>query len=140
MNYVVKSIYGVTYQLPSQWWEFINDLRNGTNRFEKFWRKRYKGGVPYKVIKEAYIMSKSDIDWARLNKRFKTLNQELRYGLSIIQSKLNDAHKRLKVIEQQQKMSSAIEEKQVEMMMDDREVSYKKKYDEDDISFLLGDD
>jgi hypothetical protein len=141
LNEVVKNIYGVQYQLPLKFWEMVNDIRNGTNRYEKFWKKRYKKGIPYSVLKEAFLMSKADIEWARLNKRFRTLDQELRYGLVIAVSKANDAHRKIKAREQQEKMALAIEQNQLEMMQDDREVSYKnvaKKHD--DISFILGDD
>lgn len=140
LNEVVKKLYNVEYQLPPQYWELVSDLREGTNRYEKFWKKRYKKGIPFSVLKEAYLMSKADIEWARLNKNFKTLQNELKYGLSIVLSKVNDAHRKIKAREQQQKMATAIEQQQIEMMMDDRDVSYKKQSKEDDLSFLLGDD
>ncbi|MCR8994570.1 hypothetical protein NW825_06310 [Brevibacillus laterosporus] len=140
MNEVVKRLYGVQYQLPPRFWEYVSDLREGTNRYERKWKKKYKKGIPFSVMAEAYRMSKADIEWARFNKNFKTLDGELNYGIMIMLSKVNDAYKRLKAKEQQTKIATAIEQQQVEMMADDREVVYKKKSNGDDLTFLLGDD
>lgn len=141
-NEVVKKIYGVpeNLQLPPSYWELIGDLREGTNRYERLWKKKYKQGIPFDVLKEAYLLAKGDIAWARLNKKFKTLEVELRYGLVIVLNKINDAYRKMKSREQQESMSKAMEEVQVEMMKEDREVVYKKQKDENDLSFLLGDD
>lgn len=141
LDRVVKKLYNVNLQLPHQFWTLIQDLRNGTNRFEKFWSKKYKKGVSYEVIREAYILSTHDIEWARMGKRFQSLEQELRYGLRIIQSKLNDAYRKIKTREQQGKINEAMEKVQIEDMKDNREVSFKKKEANNrDYSYLLGDD
>jgi hypothetical protein len=143
LDRVVKEIYNCKYSLPPRFWELINDLRNGTIRYVKGSKviKKYKKGVPYPVIKEAYLMSKQDIEWARLNKNFKTLDQELHYGLKIIQSKLNDAYKKLKRNEQIQEMNKKNEEKQIEEIFENnKEVKFVKKKSEIDISHILGDD
>lgn len=140
LNEVIKSLYGVQYQLPFQFWQLVADLREGTNRYEKFWKKKHKEGITYSLLKEAYLLARDNITWSRLNKQFKTLEEELRWGLKSAVSKVNDANRRMKGMDQQAKRAIAMEKAQLEMMKDDREVSYKKKQHEDDISFLLGND
>lgn len=141
MNETVKKIYNLKFDLPQNWWEYIADLREGTNRYQKFWKKRYKQGVPFSVIREAYLLSVHDIEWARMSKNFKTIEQELRYGLMIMQGKVNDAFRKIKTREQQAKRNEAMEEIQLKNMKDDREVSFKKQQQDDrDYSYLLGND
>lgn len=141
LNATVKKIYNLNFDLPNGWWWYIADLREGTNRFQKFWKKKHKEGVPFSVIREAYIMSVADIEWARMSKKFKSLDQELRYGLIIMQSKVNDAFRKMKTREQQEKRNEAMEEVHIEDMKDNRKVSFKRKEQENrDFSYLLGDD
>lgn len=141
LDLVVKKLYNVKLQLPHQFWTMIQDLRNGTNRFEKFWTKKYKNGVSYEIIKEAYLLSVQDIEWARMSKKFKSLDQELRYGLRCMQGKLNDAYRKIKTREQQAKTNEAMEQVHIENMKENREVSFKKKQQENrDYSYLLGND
>lgn len=144
LNDVVKGLYGVpvNYNLPPRFWNLVQDLRNGTNRYTKFWKRHYKQGVPYTVMAEAFRMSKSEIQWAKLNKKFKGTMQEINYGLAIMQSKLVDAHKKLKKTELEEKKSKALETMNIDLMEDNREVAYKKQVSKkrEDIRFLLGDD
>jgi hypothetical protein len=140
LDRVVKSIYGFKLQLPAKFWWMIQDLRNGTNRFESFFKKRYKKGISYDIIREAYMLGKQDIEWAKMSKRFASLEQELRYGLRIMQSKLNDADRKIKTREQQAKINKAMEQVHIEDMRDNREVSFKRKQDDSDFSYLLGND
>jgi len=139
LNETVKKIYNLKFDLPARWWEIISDLREGTNRYQKFWKKRYKAGVPFDVIREAYLLSVQDIEWARMSKQFKTIEQELRYGLAIVQSKINDAYKKMKAREQQEKINQA-NEKMIAELQDDVEVEFKKTKRSDDYRHLLGDD
>ncbi|EJW14111.1 hypothetical protein M5X00_26185 [Paenibacillus alvei] len=137
----VKKIYKINFSPSKSWWEMIADLREGTNRYQKFWKKRYKQGVPFNVIREAFILSVADIEWARMAKNFKSLEQEMRYGLMIMQGKVNDAFRKMKTREQQSKMNEAMEVVHIEDMKDNREVSFKKTQQENrDYSYLLGDD
>lgn len=141
MYETVKKIYNINFTPSKSWWEMIADLREGTNRYQKFWKKRYKQGVPYNVIREAFLLSVPDIEWARMSKNFKSLDQEMRYGLMIMQGKVNDAFRKLKTREQQSKINEAMEQVHIEDMKDNREVSFKKKQQENrDFSYLLGND
>jgi hypothetical protein len=139
LNETVKKIYSLKFDLPHRWWELIADLREGTNRYQKFWKKKYKQGVPFNVIKEAYLLSVQNIEWARLNNKFKTTDQELRYGLIIMQGKVNDAFRKMKTREQQDKINEAMEQVHIDDMKENREVSFKRA-DTKDYSYLLGND
>lgn len=140
LNMTIKNLHNIKYQIPSRIWEMIQDLRNGTNRYEKFWKRKYKGGVPYPVIREAYLMSKDDIEWAKLNRRFPTVEQEMSYCLRIIQKKLNDAHKKIERSRQSESFAKAKEKNVIRDISEDREVKYEKKKSKFDISHILGDD
>ncbi|TVX86012.1 hypothetical protein [Paenibacillus agilis] len=136
----VKKIYKINFSPSKSWWEMIADLREGTNRYQKFWKKKYKQGVPFNVIKEAFLLSVQDIEWARMSKNFKTLEHEMRYGLIVMQGKVNDAFRKMKTREQQSKINEAMEAVHIEDMRDNREVSFKKTQQDRDYSYLLGDD
>lgn len=110
LNTVIKDIYNIKYQIPPMIWELIQDLRNGTNRYTKLFKKRYKKGIPYSVLCEAFKMSRDSIHWARLNRRFKTLENEMVYGMKIVQGKIEDANKKLTRSKQAEEFSSAREE------------------------------
>lgn len=140
LNETLQKIYKVKYNFSSNFWWMISDLREGTNRFQKFWKKKYKQGIPFPVIREAYMMSVQDIEWARMSKSFKNLNDEMRYGLMIMQGKVNDAYRKMKTREQQSKINEAREEIQIEDMKENRQVSFKKKQQDRDYSYLLGND
>lgn len=140
LDLVVKEIHQVNFPLPRNYWTMIQDIRNGTTRYKRDFKKHYREGVGYDVLKEAYLMSRQNIEWARLNKRFKNLEAELRYCLIIAHSKVNDAHKKMKRTEQSIKQTEAREEQFIEDMMENRVVKFKKQKSEFDISHILGDD
>lgn len=143
LDEVIKKTYSVKYQIPPRIWQMIQDLRNGTNRFQKFFKKKYKEGVPYEVIAEAYRMSGDSIKWARLNRRFKNKEEEMRYGLKIVQSKIEDAHNKIKNSENTKKFSEAKEKTLLDLNFNDnRVVDYKKSESniKEDLSSILGDD
>lgn len=142
LDIVIKKIYNIKYQVPPRIWQMIQDLRNGTNRFQKFFKKRYKEGVPYDVIAEAYRMSGDSIKWAKLNRRFRDKEEEMRYGLKIVQSKIEDAYNKLKNSENTKKFSEAKEKVNLDLEFNDnRKVDYnKKKESVEDLSSIFGDD
>ncbi len=138
LDAVLKKMFNIKVDYPDNIWWMIQDLRNGTNRFKKFWKKSFKKGYPYPVIAEAYRMSKDNIEWARLNKRFRNLEEEMKYSLKIIQKKLEDAYKKQDRTMLQEKLSEAKEVNDIDLMTDNREVKYKK-HDGFDMSDILGD-
>lgn len=140
LDAVVKELHGLKLPLPSRYWETVQDMRNGTARYTRNFKKHYKEGVPYDVLKEAYIMSRHDIEWAKLNRRFKTIDIELFYCLKIAHSKVNDASRKILRTKQSLKMANAKESGFIEDMLDNREVTFVKKKSEFDFSHILGDD
>lgn len=144
LNEMIKGIHCVKFQLPPRMWELLQDLRNGTNRYQKFFKKKYKKGIPYSVLTEAYRMSKDSIEWARLNRKFRTTEEEMRYCLKIVQGRIEDAYKKIKRTQQVEEFSKAKEHGVVsdiiEDMLDTREIKTIKKKDELDFSDILGDD
>lgn len=139
LNDVIKSIYNLKFQIPPRIWELLQDLRNGTNRYQKFFKKKYKQGIPYDVLAQAYRMSTDSIKWAKLNRRFRNTEEELRYGVRIMQSKIEDAYKKIRMSEQTQKLSEAKEVDILRDIVDNREVGFVRKKRED-LSDILGDD
>jgi thermostable 8-oxoguanine DNA glycosylase len=89
---------------------------------------------------EAYRMSKDNIEWAKLNKRFKTKEIELSYCLRTMQSRIEDAYRKIKRTEQSKQIAKATEIHQVEQLIENRQVEFKKQKSEFDISHILGDD
>lgn len=152
LDLVIKEIHETIHPLPAVFWQMLQDVRNGTQRYQRVFKKHYKKGVPYRVLKEAYILAKDDIRWQRLNKRFKTLNDELRYCLKIAHSRVNDAHRKLQRNEHMRKTEQELEKKQAEQVFEetshsgnDSESAWRKhkarqEKDENDISHILGDD
>lgn len=142
LDAVVKSIHGLTQPLPHRYWERVQDMRNGTNRYQKKYKKHYKKGVPYHVLKEAYLLAKDGIEWSKLSKNFKDTFEELIYGLSIAHSKINDADKKITRTKEFTKRAEESEKTMLKDMveLENREVKYVKKKHVDDISHILGND
>ena len=128
-------------QIPDAHYQRINDLRNGTDRYRKFWRSKYKEGVPYNVIEEAYKLSKSSIDYARNLGRFKDTNHELAYSFKIVCGKVEDAYKKIERSVESEKILKATEKSEVRDIQDRKVVDYSKnKQKRMDLSDIFGDD
>lgn len=124
----------------------MQDIRNGTDRYKKGYSKQFKKGVSYIIIREAYRMSEKSIVWARRNRNFKNFDQELNYGLAIVKSNLPKAYKDLKRNKMEKRYEKAKSTKNRDLLADtvisqntDRIVTKNKK-DDEDMSFLLGED
>lgn len=74
----------------------LQDWRNGTERFSSNRKIRRKQGIEYDVIEKAYQMSRKQIHWARKNKQFKDIKNEMKYCLAIVRNKLIDAKNEIK--------------------------------------------
>jgi hypothetical protein len=98
LNDLIKEIHNVKI-INKTIWQLITDLRNGTERYQKGFKKKYKKGFNYKVIKKAYEMNRKKISYYRANKTFKDLNAEMKYCFMIIRDKINDAEKEIKRLE-----------------------------------------
>jgi hypothetical protein len=127
----------LAYQLPRIWYHMIQDIRNGTNRYTKNMKKRYKKGIPYNVIVEAYKLAKDGIKWSKMDKQFKDTASEIRYGLAIVNNKIPDALKKIERDRHMDKINKIREEEELQDMEYERETVYKKKKASYDISDLF---
>lgn len=126
----IKDIHGLI-SIPKQFYPFIQDMRNGTIRFQGKPIKKYKQGVPYEIIEQAYKLSKDSIHWSKENKNFKNSSGELRYGLAIVSNKINDASAYMRNRQKQQSAAAAMQKPS------ERKVEYKKRENKKDISDFL---
>lgn len=116
----------------------IQPLRNGEFRLGKK-VKKYKQGVPYHLMTEAYKLSAKSISYWKENKTFDTAMGELKYGFAIMVDNLPLAKKR---IDQNRKAKIAAEQQLQDILQNNEQyeqVEYKykkKKEDVIDISFL----
>jgi hypothetical protein len=127
----------MSYQMPRVWYHMIQDIRNGTNRYTRGFKKKYKKGIPYSIIIRAYKMSKDAIKWSKMDKQFKEIGGEVRYGLAVVSNKIPDALKKAEREEHAEKIARAKQEKMMQEQHEEREVSYKKKKSSYDISDFL---
>lgn len=99
----VKELHGYP-TVPPAFFVHLQDLRNGTIKLHDKKIKRYKEGVPYRVIKKAYEMNRKKIQWVKSNKKFKQTISEMMYVFKMIESRINDAFKELKRMEAEKDM------------------------------------
>lgn len=127
--------------LPRQWYHWIQDLRNGTNRYTKGFKiqKQYKKGVGYDVLEEAYKLSRDGIQWAKMSKKFKDTLGEIRYGLAIVCNKIPDAVRSIERKDHEEKIAKIREEQLIKEMKesDNREVKLNKDRASYDISDFI---
>ena len=117
--------------LPKSFFPFLQDLRNGTVRFQGPVQSKYKQGIPYEVIHEAYRLCQDNIAWAKRNKRFSSDLAEVKYGFAIIQNNINQAYESW---QRKQQASQAVSIATPQ----GKEVTYKKRTQED-ISSIVED-
>lgn len=129
-----------SYILPRMWYHTIQDWRNGTQRYTMNFKKKYKKGIPYQVLTEAYKQSQDAIKWSKLNKNFDSVKSEIRYGMAIVNNKIPDAMKKLKQEKMLKEKNEKTEKDRIEMMELERDVNYKDvKKDSEDMTDILGD-
>lgn len=125
------------YQIPRQWFPMIQDLRNGTNRYTRGFKKKYKKGVGWDVLIEAYKLSKDGIQWSKMTKQFKDTMIEMKYGLAIVVNKIPDALKKKERDNHMEKLNKIREQELLDNMKHEREVKYQGKKASYDISELF---
>lgn len=134
----VPKLPDMAYQMPRSWYHVIQDWRNGSQRYTHNFKKKYKKGIPYDVLIEAYKLSKDAIRWSKMDKNFKDTQQEVRYGLAIVNSKIPDAMKKLQRDQHMEKVAKIRQEAEAEELNKERETVYKKQNKASyDISDLL---
>ena len=95
---VVKEIHD-TKVVHKEIFGLIQDLRNGTERYYTGYKKHYKKGFKFSVIKKAYEMNRKKIDYYRKNKKFKDVRGEMKYCFFIVRNNITDAYRELKRLE-----------------------------------------
>lgn len=120
--------------VPGQFYPYIQDWRNGNELFGNIGEKKYKDGYSYDVIRQAYIESKNNIEWAIKNKNFKNTMGMLKYTRRIVEDKFEQINSRVKHLDQQ---INTFEIDSDEGIFVDSDIEYNKKSDEMDISQFL---
>jgi hypothetical protein len=133
----IKDIHGMI-MVPSDFFaKWIIRLRNGSIVEKGRIVKKYKQGVPYSVMKDAYLLCRKDIQYHKSTKNFESDMQELIYGFKIVTSKINEAYAR------QARKAKHIQQKNIvhehEIVEDKPKTQYKYKKDNNDISDFLND-
>jgi len=127
----IKTIHNL-YDVPPSFFPFIQDIRNGTVRFQGPVQHKQKQGIGYDVILEAYRMSADSIKWAREHKDF-TINypfSELKYGLRIVTGNMNRALERCRAKER-------ISTTSISVPVEDGQTEYKPRQHKNDIVAFL---
>lgn len=75
--------------IPNTFYPYIQELRNDSVLFGKISR-RYKQGISYLVIENAYKYCSDKIEWAKGNKEFKNLMSELKYCFAIVKNNIEN--------------------------------------------------
>lgn len=119
--------------------ERLQDLRNGTVKYQSQKVKRYKKGVPFRDILDTYKYSEQQLHKARDYKQFESPWHEFAYFLSIVVSNINEVKERNRRLAQQDSIRTSVIKKQIQLQDEiDLEVKRNKnKKDELDISSLL---
>jgi hypothetical protein len=97
---VIEEMYNI--KVPKYFYTILQDYRNGSIKEGNKKFVKYKDGVPFPVIKKAYELSRKKIQWSIHNIKFKNDIAKLNYGFKIMDSKINEAIKELKRLEDQQ--------------------------------------
>lgn len=110
-------------KIPSTFFPFLQEIRNGTILFGQR-VKKYKQGIRYKYINYTYLFCEENIEYARRTKEFKDLMAELRYCLAIVKNNIEDAARDLKRKNKQRERNKKIMEQKIEA--DTRKSSYEE--------------
>jgi len=120
--------------LDERMMEKIQDLRNGTIKINNKKVKKYKSGVPYELMLQAYHYNTNTIDDVMRKMHFKEKWNEFSYVFGIITKSVNDIHALNERKEMAETFKSKVSVESIEINVKKKEV---KKVDELDISELL---
>lgn len=139
-EYVAKIHDITTRDIHIQYYQLIQDLRNGNVLFGKVGEKRYKQGYTWRTIGMAYQLARKDIEQAKRRVNFEGTMAELKYGLAIVRDKLPIAEKRLKKqVEEntRQELREQSDQHLEDIAFMNEEVKFKKKKVGNDISDFI---
>jgi hypothetical protein len=117
----------------------LQALRNGEDIVAGKRVKKYKQGVPYELMLEAYKLAEDSIRWCIKNKLNGSNDvKAINYCISIMIGKLNEAWVRQQNRKRQEEQQRKIQEQTTyaDMSIENKNNTYKKK-DELDISDLI---
>ncbi|MCY9737540.1 hypothetical protein M5X17_27945 [Paenibacillus alvei] len=133
----IKQVHNID-MIPQGIYPLLQDLRNGEYGFGQR-KKIYKEGFTYSLISDTYKFVEKDIVWAKKNKSFDGLGQELRYCLAIVKDKILKVKKKKEQIARQVEADMLKEKQRIqsEVNMNERKVQFKSKKHKADISAFL---
>lgn len=134
---VIKDIHGMVTLPNSFFSQYIQMFRNGTIKERGRLITKYKKGVSYIVMRDAYLLCRKDIEWHKKNKQFKSDLAELIYGFKIMQDKVNKAYATMHNKKKQEKEQQVVHEHEIHMFENDTIKPQSKKKDDTDISDFL---
>lgn len=120
--------------LDERMMEKIQDLRNGTIKINNKKVKKYKSGVPYELMLQAYQYNANVIDDVMRKMRFEAKWNEFSYMFGIMTKSVNDINIMNIQKEKSDTFKSKVSTESIEINVKKKEV---KKVDEMDISDLL---
>ena len=129
----IKEVHHIK-MVPSTFYPFINDLRNGNTRRGKIVGEvKFKKGYEYNVIRYTYRRYKGNVEWAIRNKSFKGTMSMLKYTMAIVVDKINSVNNDY----QKSKVAKKREESFIQNDKRVKEYKYTKNKDKNDISDIL---
>lgn len=116
--------------IPSYFFPFIEDLRNGTNRCQNSSVKKKKKGYRYALIRKTYELNKKTIQSGIRKNKIEDNRQKLMYAYAIVVNKIDRVNDYLK---QQYRLKMSMKEKEISVIEDtdvvmDTNVTPQKKY------------
>ena len=133
----IKEIHGMI-NIPSDFFsQWIQRFRNGTIVEKGKMIKKYKKGVPYSVMNDAYRLCEKDIKYHKASKNFNADMPELIYGFKIVINKVNEAYAKQARKAKQQQQKNVVHEH--EIVDETPKTQYKYRKDDKDISDFLDD-
>lgn len=121
---------------PKTFYPFIQELRNDSVLFGKL-ERRYKEGITYETIENTYLYCEERIEWARGNKEFKNVMNELKYCFMIVKNNIENYIKDGKKISKH-RAETVLLSSHVESMRDVNKIIHEAqhrliKHDEDEV-------
>ncbi len=119
------------HEIPRTFYAFLQDIRNGTIRFQGPVNQQYKQGVGYDILLESYRLSANGIKWAQQNRDFNgNVFTELKYGLAIVKNNIGQAR-------EAHRAKIKIQSSPVGVPVEDRETNYKPRQHQQNITAFL---
>lgn len=135
---VIKKVHGIE-TIPSQFYSYLQDIRNGNELFGRIGNKKSKQGYPYKTITATYEECLDSINWARNNRDFKGTMALLKYTRAIILDKIDGVSYKIESRKRKEEVEKATEEQAVNVFehINRQPTEYKRRKSIKDASSFL---